>query len=169
MVNNPGAAAGQFAGLPGAIPQRLNKATATVVTKGVLCRLDRTTDPYTWIPTVADADEQGPFCVPVATVGAGPLEFSTRWNEVFYLVADGDIQPGQGVQASPSTVGQVIAFAASAVTATPDNAEVLAAQDDVKRMVGVCLGTADTWNTGAPVKAVDGNLVAIYIPLGAYE
>lgn len=166
MVNNPGAAKGQYAGLPGAIPMRLNKASATVIVKGNLCRLDRTTDPYTWIPTVADADEQGPFCVPVADAGAGTLEFSTRFNEVFYLVADGDIQPGQGVQAASGTVSQVIAFAQSTTDLTPGQAEVAAIRDDSKRQVGVALGTADTWNTGAPAKAVNDGLVAVYIPLG---
>jgi hypothetical protein len=166
MVNNPGAVAGQFAGLPGAITQRLNKASATVITKGILARLDRTTDPYSWIPTVADADEQGPFCVPVETKGAGTLEFSTRWNDVFYLTADGVIQPGQGVQASTATVGQVVAMVETTIDQTPGQAELVAAQDDSKRLVGVCLGKADNWNTGAPTKCADGDLVAVYIPLG---
>jgi hypothetical protein len=70
------------------------------------------------------------------------------------------------VQASASTVGKVIAFAETNIDATPGQTELKGAQDDIKRLVGVCLGTAETWNTGAPAKSADEDLVAVYIPLG---
>ena len=165
MVNNPGAVAGQFIGLPGSFPVRLNKATGITVTRGVLCKRDVSTDPDSWVTTSAAADQQGPFAVPVETVATGKLKFSTRYNDVFYLTADGDIEPGSPVQAATSTAGQVIAFADSSVAVTPTQTGVQAVQADRKRVVGICLGSADTWNTGAPVKAVDGGLAAIYVPL----
>lgn len=165
MVNNPGAVAGQFAGLPGSFPVRLNKATGITVTRGVLCKKDASTDPDSWVTTSAAADQQGPFAVPVETVGTGKLKFSTRYNDVFYLTADGDIEPGSPVQAATATAGQVIAFVDASVGASPTETDVEAVQADRKRQVGICLGSADTWNTGAPVKAVDGGLAAVFVPL----
>ena len=163
MVNNPGAVAGQFAGLRGSFPVRLNKATGITVTRGVLCKKDASTDPDSWVTTSAAADQQGPFAVPVETVGTGKLKFSTRYNDVFYLTADGDIEPSSRVQAA--TAGQVIAFVDASVGASPTETDVEAVQADRKRQVGICLGSADTWNTGAPVKAVDGGLAAVFVPL----
>lgn len=165
MVNNPGATAGQFVGLPGSFPVRLNKATGITVTRGLVCKRDVSTDPDSWVTTSAAADQQGPFAIPVETVGTGKLKFSTRYNDVFYLTADGDIEPGSPVQAATATAGQVIAFADSEVTTTPTQSGVQAVQADRKRVVGICLGSADTWNTGAPVKAVDGGLAAVFVPL----
>lgn len=165
MVNNPGATAGQFVGLPGSFPVRLNKATGITVTRGLVCKRDVSTDPDSWVTTSAAADQQGPFAIPVETVGTGKLKFSTRYNDVFYLTADGDIEPGSPVQAATATAGQVIAFADSEVTTTPTQSGVQAVQADRKRVIGICLGSADTWNTGAPVKAVDGGLAAVFVPL----
>lgn len=165
MVNNPGATAGQFVGLPSSFPVRLNKATGITVTRGLVCKRDTSTDSDSWVQAGATADEQGPFAIPVATVGTGKLKFSTRYNDIFYLIADADIEPGSPVQCSASTSGHVIPFADSAVTTTPTQSGVQAVQADRKRVVGVALGSADTYNTGAPVKATDGNLVAVFVPL----
>lgn len=165
MVNNPGAVAGQYAGLPGSFSVRLNKATGITVTRGVLCKVDTGTNPDSWVTTSAAADQQGPFAVPVETVGTGKLKFSARYNDVVYLTADGTIEPGSPVQAATATAGQVIAFADSAVTTTPTQSDVQAVQADRKRVVGVALGSADTWNTGAPAAATDGGLVAVFVPI----
>lgn len=169
MVNNPGAVQGQFAGLPGSFPVRLNKATGITVTRGLLTKKDTSTDPDSYVTTSAAANQQGPFAVPVETVGTGKTKFSTRYNDVFYLTADGDIEPGSAVQAATSTAGQVIAFAGATVITTPTGTTVSEVQADRLRQVGICLGSADTWNTGAPVKAVDGGLAAVFVPgAGSY-
>lgn len=165
MVNNPGAVAGQFAGLPGSFPVRLNKATGITVTRGVLCKRDTSTDPDSWVTTSAAADQYGPFAVPVETVTTGKTKFSTRYNDVFYLTADGDIEPGSPVQAATATAGQVIAFTDATIAVTPTQTDVTEVMNERKRIVGIALGSADTWNTGSPVKATDGGLVAVFVPL----
>ncbi|HTH22480.1 MAG TPA: hypothetical protein VL854_09710 [Nitrososphaeraceae archaeon] len=165
MVNNPGATLGQFVGLPGSFPVRLNKATGITVTRGKVTKKDASTDPDSWVQASAAANQQGPFAIPVATVGTGKLRFSTRYNDVFYLMADADIEPGSPVQCATATSGDVITFADSSVAVTPTQTDVAAVQADRKRVIGICLGSADTWNTGAPVKATDGNLAAVFVPL----
>lgn len=168
MVNNPGAVLGQFVGIPGSFPLRLNKATGITVTRGKVCKLDAGTSPDSWVTTSAAADQYGPFVIPTETVGTGVLKFSTRGNDIWYLKADGAIEPGSPVQASASTAGEVVAFVETTIDATPGQAELQDAQDDRLRQIGICLGKADNWNTGAPTAAADGDLVAVYVPFGGY-
>lgn len=152
MVDNPGKVAGQYAGLPSSIPIRLNKASGVTVTRGLVARVDTGTSPDSFATAAATALLAGPFAVPVETVGTGKTKFSARFNDVVYLTADAAIEPYQYVTTASATSGQVIVG-----TATNNN-----------QIIGLCLGTAETWNTGAPAAAVDGDLVAVYIPLGGY-
>lgn len=165
-VANPGKQLGEFAGLPGSFSIRLNKATGITVTKGLVCKVDTSTTPDSWVTNSAAVNQQGPFAVPVETVGTGKLRFSARFNDVIYLRADGAIDPGSRVQASSATAGEVVVYADSTVGGAYSQSEVQAVQDDDKRVIGLCLGTADTWNTGAPAAAADGDLVAVYVSLG---
>ena len=150
MVNNPGKAAGQYAGLPSGFNLRLNKASANTVTRGLVCRIDTGTTPDSFTQAAATALLAGPFAIPIETKGAGTTEFSARYNDVIYLIADGAIEPYANVTTSGTTSGKVVAG-----TATADS-----------MIIGICLGTAETWNTGAPVAAADEDLVAVYVPLG---
>lgn len=166
MVNNPGKVAGQYAGLPGSFSIRLNKATGITVTRGVLCKKDTSTDPDSWVTTSAAADQYGPFAVPIETVGTGKLKFSARFNDVVYLTCDGVIEPGSAVQAATATAGQVITFTDATIAVTPTQTDVTEVMNERKRQVGICLGTAETWNTGAPAASADGDLVAVFVPGG---
>lgn len=154
LNKNPGKAAGQFAGLPGSIPVRLNKASGITITRGLVTRVDTATAPDSYAQAAATGLLAGPFAIPVETVGAGKTRFSTRYNDVFYLVADASgIEPGQFVTTSATTSGRVIV----GVT-TADN-----------QKIGLCMGTADTWNTGAPAATTAaGQLIAVYVPAGGY-
>lgn len=153
-VDNPGKTAGQYAGLPGSIPVRLNKASGVTVTRGLVARRDTATSPDSFAQAAATGLLAGPFAVPVETVGTGKTRFSARFNDVIYLVADASgIEPYSYVTTSASTSGRVIVG-----VATSNN-----------QLIGMCLGTADTWNTGAPAATTAaGDLIAVYVPLGGY-
>lgn len=164
MVDNPGATLGQFAGLPGSFGVRLNKASGITITRGLVTKVDPSTNPDSYVTTSAAANQLGPFAIPVETVGTGKTKFSTRYNDVFYLRADGVIEPGSKVQAATATAGEVIAFAETTLGAAYSQAEQQNEQDDPKRVIGTCLGTAETWNTGSPLASADGDLVAVFVP-----
>lgn len=149
-VKNPGAAVGQYAGLPGSFSLRVNKASAITINRGLVCRVDTGTSPDSLAQAAATALLAGPFVgIPVETRGDGFTTFSIRCNDVVYLRADGDIEPYKYVTTSDTTAGEVIAG-----TVTADN-----------QIIGFCLGTVETWNTGAPAAAADGDLVAVYVPI----
>lgn len=167
-VADPGKAIGQFAGIPGSRSKRLNKASGITITRGLLVKPDTSTAPDSYVSAAAAVNQFGPLYMPVETKGAGTTEFSVRVNDVCYLTADGVIDPGQKVQASTTTAGQVVAFVPSTVSATPTQAEVQNVRDDRTRQVGICLGTADTYDTGSPAAAADGDIVAVFIPEGGY-
>jgi hypothetical protein len=152
MVDNPGKVVGQYAGLPGSFSIRLNKASAITVTRGLVTRVDTTTSPDSFAQAAATALLAGPFAIPVETKGAGETKFSARYNDVIYLTADAAIEPYAHVTTSGTTTGRVVVG-----TTTSD-----------RQIVGLCLGTAETWNTGSPLAAVQGDLVAVYVPIGGY-
>ena len=151
-VNDPGKALGQYAGLPTGINIRLNKASANTVTRGLVTRKDTTTTPDSYTQAAATALLTGPFAIPVETAGAGTTEFSARYNDVVYLRADGAMEPYTYATTSGTTAGEVVAG-----VAVTNN-----------QLIGICLGTAETWQTGSPAAAADGDLVAIYVPLGGF-
>lgn len=154
LVKNPGKVAGQFAGLPGSFPLRVNKASGVTVTRGLVTRIDTSTTPDSFATAAATVLLAGPFAIPVETVGTGKTRFSTRYNDVFYLTADASgIEPGQNVTTSGTTAGRVVVG-----VATNDN-----------QIIGQCLGTAETWNTGAPAATTGaGQLIAVYVKAGGY-
>jgi hypothetical protein len=152
MVDNPGKVVGQYVGLPGSFSLRLNKASAITVTRGLVTRVDTSTSPDSFAQAAATGLLAGPFAIPVETKGAGETKFSARFNDVIYLKADAAIEPGQFVTTSATTTGEVIVG-----TTTSD-----------RQIIGLCLGTAETWNTGSPLAAADGDIVAVYVPMGGY-
>ena len=165
-VNNPGKALGQFAERPGSDTIRCNKASGITITAGRLAKADVSTAPDSWVTCSAATNQLGPFVYPVETKGSGTLEFSARILDVVYLEGDAAIEPGREVQASTTIAGGVTTFVQTTLTGSYVQADQIAAQQDRQRVVGVCLGTAETWNTGAPLAGAINNLFAIRLTAG---
>ena len=162
LVNSPGRVAGQFGDMPG-IPAnivRRNKASGITITFGDLVHVNTGTSPRSWRTTPAGAGTTGPFGLAQETIAAAAAKtkISIADNVVGYVVADGAIEVNQDVAPSATTAGRVIAFAGFGATAS-----------DITKRVGICLGKADDWDTGAPTAATTaGDLVAVIIKAGGF-
>src|SRR5574341_1257495 len=108
-------AAGDY--FPNATLEYAKNSGAAAVTKGVLMKWDPTGDGY--IITTADADETGPFAVCVKAAVSGDTRVLVATKGYVAVTADGIIEPNDLVQAASATAGQVIAWAANAIAATP--------------------------------------------------
>jgi hypothetical protein len=157
VVNSPGRQQGEEmlgdVGI-GALEWRGNKATNILITIHDLCMVDTGTTPQSWKTAPATANQVGPWavCSQTVTVAENSGVVSLKTHGVFYLKGSGVIKPWQYVENSATVAGRVEAF----VTGTLDQG----------RKVGICLGKADTWDTGAPVNSADGDWVAVWIPFG---
>lgn len=138
------------------------KKGSGVITRGNLLVPDTGTSPDSWklSPAVA-TPAYAPFAVCMKTTTSAATEVSVAQGGIIALVADGTIEIGKKVMAATATAGQVIAATLTTVTTTPTGAEVTSASQDEARVVGVCLGFADNYNTTAPTAPVDGDLVAV--------
>jgi len=160
IVNDPGIAAGQVLSWVGCEVTRQGKGTG-ILTRGDLLVPDTSTAPDSWKISPASAAVLGPFAVCHATTTSAATLVSVAKGGTQCLTADGTIEIGKYVQAASATAGQVIAFAATDVTATPVEAGIESAAGDALRIVGTCEGFADNYNTGTPTAPVDGDLVAV--------
>lgn len=160
IVNNPGIAAGQVLDWTGCRTFRTTKTTG-ILTRGDLLVPDTGTSPDSVKISPASATVAGPFSVCMETTTSAATVVSIATGGVQCLTADGTIEIGKWVQPASATAGQVIAFAATDVTATPVEAGIESAAADWSRVVGKCLGFADNYNTSAPTAPVDGDLVAV--------
>jgi hypothetical protein len=160
VVNNPGLVAGMVLDWTGAITYR-GKKTTGVLTRGNLLVPDTSTAPDSWKISPAAAQVTGPFAMCMTTTLSADTEVSVIQGGIVALVADGTIEIGKECMPATATAGQVIVMAATTVTTTPTGAEVSSAGKDYSRVVGICLGFADNYNTSAPTAPVDGDLVAV--------
>jgi hypothetical protein len=139
------------------------KATNILVTKQDVVHVNTGTSPPSWRSTPASAGTKGPFGVCMKTVAAAAAQgtLSIATEGIFYVKADGICLVGGMVQASAVTTGRVAPFAATDVTATPTETSIETAQLDRARQVGLCLGSADSWDTPTPINGTDGGYVAV--------
>jgi hypothetical protein len=139
------------------------KATNILVTRQDVVHINTGTSPPSWRSTPASAGTKGPFgvCMKTVTVAQGLGTLSVAREGIFYVKADGVCNVGQMVQASAVTIGRVAPFAATDVTATPTETTIETGQADRSRQVGLCLGSADSWDTPSPVNGTDGGYVAV--------
>jgi hypothetical protein len=171
MVNSPGRKAGMISDMgPPAVEHRGNKATNILVTVGDLAHINRATTPDSWRTTPASAGSQGPFGLVTETVPVadGSAVFSVKQECFAYVICDGVVPVNSLVQASDTTAGHVKAFAPTDVGASPTQTTINTARDDHYRIVGLCKGFADNWDTGAPTDGSDGDIVCVWIPEGGY-
>src|SRR5215217_5058164 len=124
---------------PGALVYELKKGAAAIAMGDVL-QEDTSTNTYRTAPAAAGV--VGPFGVATKPALAADTITAIGLRGVYYLTADGTIQPGRYVQPSATTAGRVIQYAPTTGT-TPTAAEVTAAATDTQRIVGVYLGHVD--------------------------
>ena len=162
IVNNPGLVAGMVLDWTGAITYR-GKKTTGVITRGNLLVPDTGTSPDSWKQSPAQGVNYGPFAMCMQTTLSADTEVSVVQGGIVAMVADGTIEIGKQCMAATATAGQVIAWTATSVTTTPTGAEVTSASYDNQKVVGICLGFADNYNTTTPTAPVDGDLVAVML------
>ena len=166
IVNNPGLVAGMVLDWTGAITHVGKKGTG-IITRGNVLIPDTGPSPDAWkvAPAVA-TPAYSPFAMCLKTTTSAATEVSIVRGGIWAVTADGTIEIGKPVMCATATAGQVIAHVATTVTTTPTGAEVTSASYDQRRIVGVCLGFADNYNTTSPTAPVDGDLAAILTSAG---
>lgn len=133
---------------------------AAVCTKGDV--LQGTTTGYKTAP--ASTNDVGPFRVCYKTsVSTDATVDAVQTGEV-YVTANGTIQPGQYVQCSSATAGQVVVFAARTDYAN-DTTGIKAAALDWQRVVGVYEGHVDEGapTNGTPTNAATTDIIRILL------
>jgi hypothetical protein len=148
---------------PGAEIYSLKKHT-TAITKGEVLSVDGTSKGFKTAPTTASLT--GPFGIATKSHLATDTTAAVGKKGIFYVVADGAIDPNAFVMPSTTTAGRVIAHVPATGT-TPTGAEVTAAAIDWKRVVGQYLGKADQ-NAGSevPTAAAQGDVIRILVSGG---
>ncbi len=109
------------------------------------------------IPNIYPANTDSGATINVA-VGGG------EW----YVKADGAIKPYAQVQMSGSTAGEVVTYASTTIDTTPAQADVVAARDEFKKIVGIYVGHEGEGLGGTvPTDAADGETIRIRLGGGA--
>jgi hypothetical protein len=139
------------------------KATNILTTRQDVVSINTGTSPPSWRSTPAAAGTFGPFgvCMKTVTVAEAKGTLSVATEGIFYVKADGVCPVGAMVQASAVTIGRVAPFAFTDVGASPTQTTINNAVADKKRQVGLCLGSADSWDTATPINGTDGGYVAV--------
>lgn len=146
--------------LTGAKLEYAKNSNAPAVSKGVVMKWDTTNDGF--VKTSAAADELGPFAVCAAAAASGDTKVLVVTSGRVFVTADGTIEPGDLVESSSSTAGQVVTYAESSIAATPTQANVQAAMREWRTVIGRYIGHVDELNgSTAPTDAADGDIICI--------
>lgn len=163
-LRSPGRVAGEICDLGAGYQEGTKvKATNILVTKGDLGHVNTGTSPPSWRSTPASAGTLGPFglILETITVAEASGRVSVMTEGIGIVKADGVCLVGGKVQASSTTIGRVSPFVATDVTASPTETTIETGMRDLGRTVGVCLGSADTFDTSNAANGVDQGLVAV--------
>lgn len=135
------------------------KKGAAAIAMGDVLQEDTTTNTFRTAP--ATAGIAGPFAVAIKSALAADTIVAAGIRGIFYLTADGTINPGRYVTPSATTAGRVVQYVPATGT-TPTGAEVTAAAIDTQRIVGLYLGKVDE-NDGktAPSAATAGDIIRV--------
>lgn len=149
LVRNPGAAAGQCASTEGARFFSGNKAATFAVARGDILVKDTGTAPDSYKIAAAGAAIAGPFYIATEAAASTDVQVSLAKGGQWYVTGGDTIEPGDAVMLSTTVAGQVVK--STAVT-------TVALQQAV---VGISMGFADSFGTGAPVASVVGDLLVL--------
>lgn len=152
------ASAGDY--LPGATVVSAKNSNAPAVTKGKVMKWDTSNDGY--VTTSAAANELGPFAVCAVAAASGDINVTVVTAGRVFVTADGTIEPGDLVESSASTAGEVITYAETSIAATPTQANVQGAMREWRTVIGRYIGHVDEIaNNTAKTDAADGDIICI--------
>lgn len=147
---------------PGAQVITVGKDGTNAIAVGSVCVPDTATTPDSYKIAPASAGNKGPFvvCVNKAAAAADRAFAAALPGSLVTVTADGAIEAGMEVQCSSSTAGQVVAFVAATIAATPTQANVQDAQADRLRVVGRYMGKENELTGKVPGQAYGGSSAA---------
>ena len=154
LVRNPGAAAGQCASTEGARFFRGNKAATFAVARGDILVKDAGTTPDSYKVNAAGAAIAGPFYIATEAATSTSTMVSLAVGGMWYVTGGDTIEPGDDVMLSTTVNGQVVKSTAVTTVALQ------------QAKVGVSMGFADSFGTGAPVASVVGDLLVLDLNAG---
>ena len=154
LVRNPGAAAGQCASTEGARFFSGNKAATFAVARGDILVKDTGTAPDSYKINAAGAAIVGPFYIATEAAASTDVQVSLAVGGMWYVTGGDTIEPGDDVMLSTTVNGQVVKSTAVTTVAL------------LQAKVGVSMGFADSFGTGAPVASVVGDLLVLDLNAG---
>jgi len=155
VVNNPGLVAGMVLDWTNARTFTGKKGTG-VITRGDVCVPDTALSPDGWKQAPASAPVYGPFAMCMKTTLSADTEIQLVKGGIWACTAGGTIEIGKLVQCDTATAGRVI-------TDTPSDSTTALSAINWTRVIGVCLGFADNYDTTTPTAPVVGDLVAVEV------
>lgn len=154
LVRNPGAAAGQCASTEGCRFFSGNKAATFAVARGDILVKDTGTAPDSYKINAAGAAIPGPFYIATEAAASTDTQVSLAVGGMWYVTGGDTIEPGDDVMLSTTVNGQVVKSTAVTTVAL------------LQAKVGVSMGFADSFGTGAPVASVVGDLLVLDLNAG---
>ena len=149
IVNDPGQAAGQPIDISGAITFRGAKAAGITAARGDIAVKDTGTTPDSYKVNAAGAAIAGPFYIVTQAAASAETKVSLGAGGMWLVTGDDTIEPGDAVMLSTTTAGHVMKSTAVTTVAISE------------AVVGVSMGFADTYGTGAATASVAGDLLVI--------
>jgi hypothetical protein len=154
LVRNPGAAVGQCASTEGCRFFSGNKAATFAVARGDILVKDTGTAPDSYKINAAGAAIPGPFYIATEAAASTDTQVSLAVGGMWYVTGGDTIEPGDDVMLSTTVNGQVVKSTAVTTVAL------------LQAKVGVSMGFADSFGTGAPVASVVGDLLVLDLNAG---
>ena len=149
IINDPSQAAGQPIDISGAVTFRGAKAAGITANRGDIAVKDTGTTPDSYKVNAPGAAIPGPFYIVTQAALSAETRISLAAGGLWLVIGDDAIEPGDQVMLSTTTAGHVMK--STAVTTVPIGEGV----------VGVSMGFADTYGTGAATASVAGDLLVV--------
>jgi len=133
---------------------RGNKAATFAVARGDILVKDTGTAPDSYKIATAGAAIPGPFYIATQAAASTDVTVSLAVGGMWYVTGGDTIEPGDDVMLSTTVNGQVVKSTAVTTVAL------------LQGKVGVSMGFADSFGTGAPVASVVGDLLVLDLNAG---
>jgi hypothetical protein len=154
IVNDPGQTAGQCIDPMGATFFKGSKAAGITITRGDIVVKDTGTAPDSYKTNAAGAAIPGPFYICTQTAASAETKVSLAVGGLWLVIGDDTIEPGDDCMLSTSTAGHVMK--STAITTVPLGLA----------KVGVSMGFADTYGTGAATASIAADLLVLNMNKG---
>ena len=154
IINDPSQAAGQPIDISGAVTFRGAKAAGITANRGDIAVKDTGTTPDSYKVNAPGAAIPGPFYIVTQAALSAETRISLAAGGLWLVIGDDAIEPGDQVMLSTTTAGHVMKSTAVTTVALGE------------AVVGVSMGFADTYGTGAATASVAGDLLVVDLDAG---